>query len=172
MQAYSQTLNSGDQEMAVRCAAMFEVETFREMLELGSGDSSYVQMGGYYGDVKKQDPPGYNSHHIPSRAVQDVNADWLPTVSISEDDHKLTSSYAGKQKHVFQTKFNQNEPKITYKDRISQSIAQGSSGYINALKNEVYDLKSATGGRYDGGISAFLDAVIDMIATRGIPDAK
>jgi hypothetical protein len=40
------------------------------------------------------------------------------------------------------------------------------------LKNEVYDLKSATGGRYDGGISAFLDAVIDMIATRGIPDAK
>lgn len=170
--AHHMALDAGDKEMEMRCAAMFELETFRQVLDLGPGDSNYAQMGGYHGDVEKQDPDGYDSHHIPARSVQDVNAKRLPAISITKDDHKLTSSYAGNQRHTFQSNINPKMPKITYKDSISQAIAQGSVGYLRAVKNELYDLKIATGGRYDGGISAYLDAVIDMIAIQGVPAAK
>ena len=39
------------------------------------------------------------------------------------------------------------------------------------MKSEILDLKATTGSKYDGAISAYLDAVQDMLATRGIPVA-
>ena len=163
---------SGDLDVIARTSAMFEIERLREDLELGKGESGFTQLGGYHIDVRKQDSAGYESHHIPSQGTQDEIGEMLPTISITNDDHKLTSSYAGKQKKTYQPAFPTPIPLSNYKESIIQNLELGSPGYIDTIKNELLDLRSTTGHRYDGGISAYLDAVIDMLATRGIPKAK
>ena len=170
--AYRKALKSGDSDMIARTSAMFEIETLREDLELGAGDEGYPQLGGYHRDVKTQDPHGFESHHIPSRSVQDVNAEWLPAISISEEDHKLTSSYSGKQRRVYEPFIPSSIPSVSYKESITQNLERGSPGYIDSVKSELLDLRLTTGHRYDGGVSAYLDTVIDMLASRGIPEAK
>lgn len=170
--AYRAAVASGDADLIARTSAIYEVEVLRADLELEAGEAGVPQLGGYHRDVRKQDPKGFESHHIPARSVQDADAEWLPAISISNADHALTSSYRGKQGHVYKPYFPDGVPNGTYKQEISDKIAQGSSGYIEAMRNEIYDLRVTTGHRYDGGISAYLDAVIDMIASQGIPGSK
>lgn len=170
--AYRHAKASGDQDMIARTSAMFEIETFREDLELSNGESGFAQLGGYHKDVKKQDPVGYESHHIPSQGTQDEDGKMLPTISMTYDDHKLTSSFAGKQRKTYQPAFPTEIRLTSYKESIIQNLEQGSPGYVDSIKHELLDLRSTTGHRYDGGVSAYLDAVIDMLSTRGIPKAK
>lgn len=170
--AYRHAKASGNQDMIARTSAMFEIETLREDLELGTGEPGFVQLGGYHKDVKKQDPAGYESHHIPSRATQDEDGETLPTISITHDDHTLTSSFAWKQSKTYQPVFPSEIPLTNYKESIIQNLKQGSPSYIDSIKHELLDLRSTTGHRYDGGVSAYLDAVIDILSTRGIPKAK
>lgn len=170
--AYRHAKASGDQDMIARTSAMFEIETFREDLELSNGESGFAQLGGYHKDVKEQDPVGYESHHIPSQGTQDEDGKMLPTISMTYDDHKLTSSFAGKQRKTYQPAFPTEIRLTSYKESIIQNLEQGSPGYVDSIKHELLDLRSTTGHRYDGGVSAYLDAVIDMLSTRGIPKAK
>ena len=170
--AYRHAKASGNQDMIARTSAMFEIETLREDLELGAGETGFAQLGGYHKDVKEQDPVGYESHHIPSQGTQAEDGKMLPTISITYDDHKLTSSFAGKQRKTYQPVFPTGIPSTSYKESIIQNLEQGSPGYVDSVKHELLDLRSTTGHRYDGGISAYLDAVIDMLSTRGIPTAK
>ena len=171
-EAYRHAKASGDQDLIARTSAMFEIERLREDLELGNGDAAFVQIGGYHKDVVKQEPGGYQSHHIPAKATQNADEGMLPTIAISRDDHKLTSSFAGKQGKKYYSIFPTQIPVKNYKDSIIEKLGQGSSGYIDSVKCELWDLRNTTGHRYDGGISAYLDAIIDMLATRGIPKAK
>jgi tetratricopeptide (TPR) repeat protein len=168
--AYRQAVKSGDADMMARTSAMFEIETFRESLGLQSGDSAYPQLGGYHGDVKNQDPPGFESHHIPARSVQQGNADQLPALTLSKADHTMTSSYSGKQSKTYPSFIPSSVPDTSYKDSVKDKLRQGSSGYIDSVKCELLDLIHCTGHRYDGGISAYLDAVIDMLSVSGIPE--
>lgn len=168
---YREARRRGDRDLEARAAAMFEIETLREDLELTAGEDA-VQLGGYHRDVKGQDPAGYESHHIPSRSVQDADADWLPALSISKDDHKDTFSYAGRQRRVYQPVLPGGSPKLSYQQEMSQEVGKGSSGYVAAVRDELYDLRISTGHKYDGGISAYLDAVIDMLASRGLPGSR
>ena len=170
--AYHHAMTSGNQDMIARTSAIFEIEILREYLELGTGETGFAQLGGYHKDVKKQDPIGYESHHIPSRATQDEDGEMLPAISITHADHTLTSSFAWKQRKTYHPVFPSASPLTNYKESIITNLKQGSSGYIDSIKNELLDLRSTTGHRYDGGVSAYLDAVIDMISTRGIPKAK
>ena len=170
--AYREAVKCGDQDLIARTSAMFELETIRESLDLGSGDPDIIQMGGYHRDVRIQDPPRYESHHIPARSVQSENAEWLPTISITESDHKKTSSYSGKQRHITEPIIPSNIKPMTHKRVVSEKIAEGGSGYVEAVRDELLELRACTGHKYDGGVSAFLDAVIDMLARRGIPDAR
>ena len=170
--AYDQAVLSGDPESIARISAMYEIEVLRDGLELNGGDPSFPQLGGYHGDVAPQDPPGFESHHIPARSVQNANVNNLPAISISTDDHKLTSSYAGKQNSVYQAVFPTNLFASKYKESIIEKIQQGGSGYVEAIRCELLDLRLQTGHRYDGGISAYLDAAMDMIATSGIPESS
>lgn len=167
--AYREALRSGDEDLIARTSAIFEIETLREDLELGPGDAEVVQMGGYHGDVRLQDPKGNESHHMPARSVQAVKTDWLPSLSIARSDHKLTASYSGKQQHKYRSFLPDVGLAPTYKEEISQMVASGGAGYVSAIRDELYDLRVSTGHKYDGGVSAFLDAVVDMIASRGIP---
>ena len=167
--AYQRAVACGDQNMIERTSAMFEIETLREDLELTGGTAGEVQLGGYHRDVQAQDPPGYESHHIPARSVQDENAGWLPAISISNEDHSHTSSYRGRQQHVYQPFIPSPVQPETYKQEVSSLVSEGGSGYIRAVRNELYDLRSDTGHKYDSGISGLLDAYLDMFARRGIP---
>ena len=60
----------------------------------------------------------------------------------------------------------------TYKQEVSSLVGKGSSGYIQAVRSEIFDLRVDTGHKYDGGISGLLDAYIDLFATRGIPGSR
>lgn len=170
--AYRYAKASGNRDMIARTSAMFEIETFREDMELDGGDTNFAQIGGYHKYVQKWEPKGYESHHIPSQTVQAANGKMLPALAITKEDHKLTSSYGGKQRKTYHSVFPDNVSETKYKDSVSQKLEQGGSGYIELVKAELLDLRITTGHRYDGGISAYLDAVIDMLATRGIPKVK
>ena len=170
-QAYRDAAQSGDTEWMARTSAIFEIETLREDLELTAGDSGTAQLGGYHRDVRRQDPAGYASHHIPARSVQDEGADWLPCISITEEDHRQTFSYSGRQHRVYRPFLPSRLPPQTYQQEVARMVGTGGSGYVAAVRNELYDLRACTGHRYDGAVSAYLDTVIDMIASRGIPQA-
>lgn len=170
--AYLHAKASGDEDLIARTSAMYEIETLRADLELGAGEAGFAQLGGYHKDVKTQDPPGYESHHIPARTTQSENGEMLPTISITHDDHMLTSSYKGKQGKTYKPVFPTGVPLTNYKESIIHNLENGSSGYVDSIKHELLDLRVTTGHRYDGGISAYLDAVIDMLSTRGLPKAK
>lgn len=80
--------------------AQFELGVLRETLELTDRDPSVLQLGGFHGDVKKNEQKkasGYESHHIPAQSVFSVCADELPAIALTNEDHKKTDSYAGKR---------------------------------------------------------------------------
>lgn len=170
--AYRYAKASNDEDMVARTSAMFEIETLREDMELQNEDIKFAQIGGYHKYVQKLEPQGYESHHIPAQTVQAENGKLLPALAIAKEDHKLTSSYGGKQGKTYHSVFPNFVPETKYKYSVSQKLEQGGSGYIELIKAELLDLRIATGHRYDGGISAYLDAVIDMLATHGIPKVK
>lgn len=170
--AYRDANRFRDVDMLAVTSAMFEIEDLRANLDLTTGMAGVPQLGGYHRDVKVQDGEGYESHHIPAQSVQSAAADWLPTISITEDDHALTPSYRGKSKHVYESFVPHSGEKESYRNLVSRKVSSGSAGYIHALKSEVLELRDCVGHKYDGGISAFLDAVLDMLSTRGIPEAK
>ena len=58
-------------------------------------------------------------------------------------------------------------PSTSFVRPLVNTVIYRDGTYIN--RNELYDLRVCTGHRYDGGVSAFLDAVVDMIAARGLP---
>ena len=169
--AFREAKRTGDQDLIARTYAMFEIETLREILELTTGEGA-VQLGGYHRDVKGEAPAGYESHHIPSRSVQNIDPEWLPTIAISRDDHIHTSSYGGKQRKTYKPFLPDSTPNLPYRQEMSQLVGKGCSGYIEAVRDELYDLRLNTGHKYDGGISAYLDAVIDMLAVRGLPESR
>lgn len=191
--AYRTAWRSGDRDMMARTSAMFEVETFRESLELGMGDPNIPQLGGYHGNVSKQDPKGYESHHIPSDASQDRHKNWLPALSLTREDHRLTASHGRKQFRTYCSVFSYDRKVIKgantldkkwennrksrrqeadfYVNEVIRQIRIGEIGWIQIMKSEILELKAAFGDKYDGAISAYLDAVLDMLATRGIPAA-
>lgn len=170
--AYGEASRCRDSAMIAITSAMFEIEDLRANLNLTSGQADIPQLGGYHRDVQKHGGDGYESHHIPAQSVQITDANWLPTISITEEDHALTPSYRGKSKRAYNSFVPKSWEPVTYRQSVSNKLRDGSSGYIHALKNEVLELKAVTGNKYDGGISAFLDAVLDMLSTRGIPRAK
>lgn len=170
--AYAEASRCRDFEMIPVTSAMFEIEDLRANLELTAGDTDVPQLGGYHRDVKEQDGAGYESHHIPAQSVQSTHANWLPTISITEADHALTPSYRGKSKYAHESFVPKSWEKTTYRQSMSKKISQGSSGYIHAVKCEILELRERFGNKYDGAISAFLDAVLDMLSTRGIPDVR
>ena len=189
-EAYRMAEESGDAKMIRITSAMFEVESFRRSLCLGPGDPGVPQLGGYHGNVSRQDPSGFESHHIPSKATQNRHVNWLPALSITHADHVLTASHGHKQFRVYSSVFSVN-PKLykdrkiqkkpgsnarrqkmqTYQNEVIRQIRTGETGWLHIMKSEILDLKATTGSKYDGAISAYLDAVQDMLATRGIPVA-
>ena len=123
-------------------------------------------------EIDSDETEDENNIYNTAQTVQAENGKLLPALAIAKEDHKLTSSYGGKQGKTYHSVFPNFVPETKYKYSVSQKLEQGGSGYIELIKAELLDLRIATGHRYDGGISAYLDAVIDMLATHGIPKVK
>lgn len=168
-QAYRIATQTGDVETQSRCREIFEIETLRADLELGCGDPGIDQIGGYYADVVKMEQSGYEAHHIPAKSVQNAGKDVLPAVAMLRDDHKKTSSHAGKSRRRYKSIFPGQTEYPTYKQECADMLAQGR--YSELVKDEILDIRSQLGHKYDDGINQMLDAMVDNIARNGIPGA-
>lgn len=166
--AYRKAVACNDTEMIARCRAIFEVETIRQTLDLQNTPSGVMQLGGYHKEVKGR--PGYESHHIPQQGAQAVNANYLPTIALLDEDHKLTDSYGGKSSKAYQPLFSSVKENTTYKQRVQSQIA--GDQYMHVVYCELLNLKDQFGDKYNAGISQYLDSLADMLGTRGIPSAK
>lgn len=166
--AYRKAVACKDEEMIARCNALFEIETMRQTLGLKTTSGDVLQLGGYHKEVKGH--PGYESHHIPQRSVQDVNADYLPSIALLDDDHKFTDSYAGKSGRVYQPMIPGSYEPVSYKQGVGKEIRDGK--YLHVVYCELLNLKEQFGEKYNSAISQYLDSLADMVASRGIPDLK
>ena len=69
---------------------LHELNILQEILDLTDGEPGVLQLGGYHGEVKKDASKvaeKFESHHIPSQGALADNADNLPTIAISKEDH-------------------------------------------------------------------------------------
>ena len=152
---------------------LHELNTLQEMLDLTDGESGVLQLGGYHGKVKKDAAKvaeKFESHHIPSQGALADNADNLPTIAISKEDHKLTDSYAGKQRKRYISIFPDLEPGDAYKAGVIQMIKEGR--FVEIVRDEIYNLIDQCGHKYDGGIKQYLEALRQYIEKYGVPKAK
>ena len=88
-QAYQDAVASGSRRIEHQLAMIRDLEIFRNGLQppLTSGDVGVAQIGGYYKDVRKQEPAGYEAHHIPAMVIwnKNQNKDNNPEKSGGED---------------------------------------------------------------------------------------
>lgn len=146
--------------------ALFELDTFINSLDLNDGDLSYPQVGGIYG--KMSSVPGFERHHIPSSAAQEINKNHLPAILITKDDHKMTDSFRGKQRSRYDS-FLPDVPKSpTYKDEVKNEISEGN--YIEVVKAEIFNIIDTCGHKYDGAIKQYFEALREYIKSNGVPN--
>lgn len=146
---------------------LFELATFRDTLELGDGDPNFPQVGGLYGEVATVS--GFERHHIPSNAVQDDHINHLPVILISKEDHALTDSYRGKQRHVLESFLPSTNEKKIYREEVASDIDQGN--YFEVVRNEIYNIIDRCGHRYDGAIKQYFAALEAYLKKNGVPRA-
>lgn len=158
--------SSGIQDVSLEQHTLFELEVLRDDLELTEGDPNVPQLGGAYGKIRGV-LPGFEAHHIPSKAVQNENELLLPAIAMTSADHALTDSYRGKQKHIVSTPWYQGTE--TYRNEAANLIDTGD--YIRLVRYELLNIRDRCGHRYDGAISQYLDALKVYIENNGIPSA-
>jgi len=150
------------------------VSGLKATMDLGSGDSSVKQLGGIHKEVRKQDGPGYESHHIPSAAAlkeYGVNTNEWPTLAILKEDHKMTDSYTYKQRQKHKPLFGDTPPGGTYKQETVEMLATP-GGFFDLIRDEIYNIKDKCGDKYDGAIAQYLDAVSEYVKKHGVPEKK
>ena len=172
-QAYQDAVASDSRKIEHQLAMIRDLEIFRNGLQppLTSGDVGVAQIGGYYKDVRKQEPAGYEAHHIPAMVIwnKNQNKDYLPAIALLEADHKDTPSFRWKAKLNSHRYYYSSETKSILNYYQDTSLRIKHSGFIVVVKREIMYLRKCTGSRYDGAISAYLDAVIDLILSKKCP---
>lgn len=148
---------------------LFELDVLEADLKLTDGDSSIMQVGGYDSEVTKVTKgSGFESHHIPPQSIFTDQRGNLPTIAITKEDHKKTSSFSGRMGHRYEPIIpggNTDHPK--HKQSITDSVDQGFLAEM--IRNEIYEIREAFGSKYDGAIKQYLDAMRDYIKKNGVP---
>ena len=160
-------INSNTSSISLEDRALFELEVLRSDLELTNGDPNVPQLGGLYGEIKGV-IPGFEAHHIPSKAIQDVTASELPAIAISASDHALTDSYRGRQRHVLNSQLYSGTE--NYLEATTELIESGD--YMQLVRFELLNIRDSCGHKYDGAISQYLDTLKNFILTNGLPKPK
>lgn len=149
-----------------KSAHVYSIQT-NYSLELGDGDPNFPQVGGIYGEVATVQ--GFERHHIPSNAVQDDSKNNLPIILISKEDHALTDSYRGKQRHVHNPFLPSAIEQKSYREEVASDIDQGN--YFEVVRNEIYNIIDRCGHRYDGAIKQYFAALEAYLGKNGVPSA-
>ena len=167
---YAEAIESGNQDMADRYRALHDIVSISKDLELTDGDPKTTQLGGLHKDVQGQ-IDGFESHHIPAQSVQDVNPRDLPTIALSKEDHAQTDSYRWKSNREYEPFLPDGlDDHPTYKQEAEEMIDSGK--YTDLVRDELYNIRDATGHKYDGAIKQYLNELSNMIAKDGIPKSK
>lgn len=147
----------------------------KDTMSLGKGDSSVKQLGGIHKKVRKEDGPGYESHHIPSAAVLKqfgIDTDEWPTIALTNEDHAKTDSYRGKQRKRY-------KPFLpggivggaTYKEEAIELLDRG-GGLSELVRDEIYNIREQCGDKYDGAIAQYIDQIVEYVKKHGVPSRK
>lgn len=167
---YSDAIAAGDQDMADRYRALYDIVSISKDLELTDGDPEISQLGGLHKNVQGQ-IDGFESHHIPAQSVQDVNPRDLPTIALSKEDHALTDSYRWKSNREYEPFLPDGlNEHPTYKQEAEEMIDSGK--YMDLVRDELYNIRDTSGHKYDGAIKQYLNELSNMIAKDGIPKSK
>lgn len=167
---YSEAIAAGDQDMADRYRALYDIVSISKDLELTDGDPEVTQLGGLHKNVQGQ-IDGFESHHIPAQSVQDVNPRDLPTIALSKEDHALTDSYRWKSNREYEPFLPDGlDEHSTYKQEAEEMIDSGK--YTDLVRDELYNIRDTSGQKYDGAIKQYLTELSNMIAKDGIPKSK
>lgn len=147
----------------------------KSTMSLGEGDLSVKQLGGIHKKVRREDGPGYESHHIPSAAVLKqfgIDTDEWPTIALTNEDHAKTDSYRGKQSRKYRPLFPDGAGGgATYKEEAAQLLDRG-GGFAELVRDEIYNIREQCGDKYDGGIAQYLDEVMEYVKKHGVPTRK
>lgn len=158
-----------------------EIESFvtdatglKETMSLGKGDSGTKQLAGPHEQTRKEDGPGYESHHIPSAAVLKqfgIDTDKWPTIALTAEDHAKTDSYRGKQQKKTKSIFPDAPAGGTYKEEATELLERG-GGFFELVRDEIYNIREQCGDKYDGAIAKFLDEMVEYVKKHGVPKKK
>ena len=153
---------------AVDERTIFELESFLEEMCFTDGDTSIIQSGGSHRDVRSIiTGQQYESHHIPARSVFSDNANDLPTIALTKDDHTKTSSFRGRMGRTYKPFIPGNTEYPNHKGSIEEKVDQGLIAEI--IKDEIFEIKDAFGDKYDGAIKQYIAAMIEYIKKNGTP---
>lgn len=153
---------------AVDERTIFELESLMKEVEFGDGDSSTIQCGGAHKNVQKTvKGQGYESHHIPARSVFSDKANELPTIAITKEDHKKTTSFKGRMRSKYNPSIPSNIEVKTHKENVQEKIDQGL--LAEAIRDEIYEIRDAFGDKYDGAIKQYIASMIEYIKKNGTP---
>lgn len=167
---YKSATEANDTQEMEKYRTLHELLTLQDELELTDGDPDIPQLGGIHKNVRGK-IEGFESHHIPAQSVQDVNANELPTIAITEDDHRLTDSYRGKSNRKYKPFLpDGSDSRISYKNEAEALIEDGN--YVDLVRDEVYNIRDRFGHKYDGAIKQYLSAMAKMIDEKGVPKKK
>lgn len=84
---------------------------------------------------------------------------------MTSEDHALTDSYRGKQKHIIDTPWYQGTE--TYRNEAANLIDNGD--YIRLVRYEMPNIRDRCDHKYYGAIDQYLDALKKYIDNNGIP---
>lgn len=146
-----------------------ELKSWAESLNLSEGEVRIPQIAGIYEELKGINE-GIQMHHIPAKSVVEENEMKLPTIGLLEEDHRLTDSYGGRQRHISPTFLGDKSDQKRYKDEVKDMMEQGDT--LSVIKNEILEIREKFDEKYDGAISSFVSEYIKYIKENGVPKVK
>lgn len=148
--------------------ALSELKSIRETLDLIPEESVGIQKAGKYKDLKGS-VVGYEAHHMPPKSILRDNKEELPCILLSSEDHRQTSSYKGRMHRRGMSVLGQKNDasKINYKQMLSEQVVQGD--FPDTVRNEIYEIKSKFGNKYDKALMDYMDALEQYYEEFGVP---
>lgn len=164
---------SGGNDLAAS-SFITDMAGLKSTMSLGEGSTSVKQLGGIHKKVRKEDGPGYESHHIPSAAALKqfgIDTDEWPTIALTNEDHAKTDSYRGKQSKKYKPFLPGEADGGTYKEEAIELLDRG-GGFSELVRDEIYNIREQCGDKYDGAIAQYLDEVTEYVKKHGVPTRK
>jgi len=154
-----------------------ELETLRDSLGLGDGDSDVEQLAGRYKDIKGIEISGEvgEAHHIIPQSIVDQNKEIETAILLEKQDHRELPTTGGIINRTYEPFLPDSPENMRHRDEIKALIDDGQ--YAEAFRNEVLEIQKnaydkGEEGKYDAAIRQAIDTEIDYIKEYGVPKTK